>query len=84
MTFPNGYIILIVKIFPNGNMEGVNKMLRELRQEKKLTQKEMAHKLGISWSSYKRYENGERTPDVRTAIHIAKAFGKSVEKIWSK
>ena len=57
-------------------------MLRKLRKLKHLTQKQIAQRVGISTMSYKRYEYGEREPDARTAIRIAKALGTTVEKLW--
>ena len=57
-------------------------MLRELRKKMKLTQADVAKAAKISLVSYKRYEYGNRKPDVETAIHIAKALNTTVEQLW--
>ena len=57
-------------------------MLRKLRKLKHLTQEQIAQYVGVSTMSYKRYEYGNRVPDARTAIRIAKALGTTVEELW--
>ena len=44
------------------------KRLKEVRQDRGITQKEISKLLNISLNSYSRYERGKRTPD----IHILK------------
>lgn len=39
----------------------VYKRIRDLREDKDLTQKELANYLNVSQKSYSRYERGERT-----------------------
>ena len=56
--------------------------ISDKRQLKGLTQNELAKLTGISAMSYHRYEKGDRVPDARTAIRIAKALGTTVEKLW--
>ena len=47
-----------------------NVRLKELRLEHKLTQKELAEKLGLSASCYAGYEQGYREPDLNTLTKI--------------
>ena len=56
--------------------------LQKLRQQAGFSQEEFARKVGISTMSCKRYEYGDRVPDVRTAIRIAKVLGTTVEKLF--
>lgn len=50
------------------------KNLAKLRNEKKLTQKELADKTGISISAITMYEIGERKPSLKRAKILADFF----------
>lgn len=52
--------------------------LKELRQEKKLSQKEIAESLGFSLRSFQRMENGESQIKPEKAQQLADFFGVSV------
>lgn len=52
--------------------------LKELRQEKKLSQKEIAETLGFSLRSFQRMENGESQIKPEKAQKLADYFGVSV------
>ena len=52
--------------------------LKKLRQEKKLSQKELADYLGINEKTISRWENGESTIKSDKAQALAKHFGVSV------
>lgn len=52
--------------------------LKELRQEKKLSQKEIAESLGFSLRSFQRMENGESQIKPEKAKQLADYFGVSV------
>ncbi len=55
-------------------MKSFANKIRELRVEKKLTQKQIAGKLGISETGYAGYEQGYREPDFSTLIKICRFF----------
>lgn len=56
-------------------LEILAKRLRELREEKGITQKELAQFLGMSSkSTITNYEQNDREPDYETLIKIAKYF----------
>lgn len=57
--------------------------LKERREELRLTQKEIAEKIGIAESAYHRYEHTKREPCVSTALKIAKALNTTVEELYS-
>ncbi|WP_432408425.1 helix-turn-helix domain-containing protein [Wukongibacter sp. M2B1] len=57
------------------------KCLRELRRERKLTQRELGEKIGISMSSIAMYETGDRIPSLKKAKKIAKFFQIPLEEI---
>ena len=53
--------------------------LKELRESKGLTQKEVAEIIGYSEISYARYEKGEREPDISTLCKLAEYFNVTVD-----
>jgi len=59
----------------------IRKTLAELRNEKKLTQRDLAGLIGLKPSTIAMYETGERTPLLNTAKKIASYFGLPVEAI---
>jgi DNA-binding XRE family transcriptional regulator len=58
----------------------IGKKLRELRGKR--TKREVAEAIGVSESSYVKYERDERHPNDSTKVKIAKYFGRSVESIF--
>ena len=61
---------------------GVIKMkLRELRDQKGVTQKEVATAVGCTSTVYSRYERREREPDISTLCSLADYFKVSVDSI---
>ena len=55
--------------------------LKELRESRNLTQKQVAEIIGYSVLSYARYEKGEREPDISTLKKLADYFDVSVDYI---
>lgn len=55
--------------------------LLELRQSKKLTQKQLCSALNIGRSTYSYYETGSRTPDLDTLLLIAKYYRVSLDEL---
>ena len=47
------------------------KRIRDLREDKDLTQKQLAEYLNVSQKSYSRYERGERTIDPEILTNLA-------------
>ena len=52
--------------------------IKEIRQEKKLSQKDLAKKLNISQQAISLYEKGDREPKLETWQKLADFFGVSV------
>lgn len=50
--------------------------LKELREEKGMTQLEVAYKAGVSISAVSYLEMGHKSPNIRTLVRIAKALGE--------
>ena len=53
--------------------------LKELRQQKNLTQAKVADSLGITQQSYARWENGKVTPTPEKLSKIAKFYGVTTD-----
>lgn len=55
----------------------MNKKLKELRQEKGVSQKEVASAIGVTLSAYSNYEQGIREPSYEILVNICKYYGVS-------
>lgn len=56
--------------------------ISQFRKANNLTQRQLAEKLNILYQVFQRYENGTRTPNVDTAIRLAKALNTTVEELF--
>ena len=56
--------------------------LRELRQERGITQEELAEALGVTRQTIIAIEKGKYDPSLRLAFKIARYFGKKIEEIF--
>lgn len=55
--------------------------IKKLREEKGITQKQLADVIGVSQQSINKYENHNIEPDVATLIKMADFFNTSVDYI---
>lgn len=55
------------------------KNIRDLREDKDLTQREIAEKLGVSQRAYSYYENGKRTLTPEILIKLSNVHNVSVD-----
>ena len=53
------------------NQEKVGRFIRELRNEKEMTQQELAEKLGVTDSAISKWENGRGAPDISYLIPLS-------------
>lgn len=53
--------------------------IRDLRNDKDLTQKEVAEMLGMSQTGYSKYETGENDIPTHVLIALAKIYGVSID-----
>ncbi|CUX27944.1 MULTISPECIES: helix-turn-helix domain-containing protein [Clostridia] len=51
----------------------------QLKKEKKLLQKDIAHDLGISLRAYQHYEHGEKEPTLSNIVKICNYFDVSAD-----
>lgn len=57
------------------------KRLRDLREDRDLTQKQLAEKLYMQTTQYRRYESGERSIGLEVAVLLAEFYDVSVDYI---
>lgn len=57
--------------------------IRDTREDRDLTQKEIADVLGIRYQQYQRYETGEYEIPVHQLIKLAEFYGVSVDYLVS-
>lgn len=65
-------------------MATLNERLQELRQEKHLSQTELANSVGLSLRAYQYYERGERQPTADTLIALADYFDVSLDYLCGR
>lgn len=62
----------------------MNVKLRAAREQSGKTQAQVAKDAGIKEQSYQKYEYDKSTPNVRTAIRIARSVESTVEEIFGE
>lgn len=65
------------------DMKNSGKLISSLRQEKGLTQKELAEKLSVTDKAVSRWETGKGMPDSSLIIPLAEILGVSADEILS-
>lgn len=65
------------------NQEKIGRLIAELRKEKKLTQAELALKLGVSDKSVSKWENGKCLPDVSLYKDLCNILGISLNEFFA-
>ena len=58
--------------------------IRDLREDRDLTQKEVAALLHCDQSLYSKYERGERLPPLDLAIRLADYYGVSLDYLTGR
>ena len=61
------------------NEEEIGKRIKEIRQEKKFTQKQLSELSQIDATSISRYETGAQIPNLNTLVYIALALDTSLD-----
>jgi AbrB family looped-hinge helix DNA binding protein len=69
-----------VFILKSGCMKNmINMNIKRFRKLYKLTQEDVAEKIGVSRQAIAKWENGETIPDINSCISLAKLFGVSLD-----
>ena len=58
--------------------------LREIREKKGLSLRQLAEKAGVDWSAINRIELGKATPKLATLEKLAEALGVSLRTLIEK
>ena len=59
-----------------------NIKLKKIRNQLGLTQQQAAALINTSKRNWQHYESGDRNPNMKTALRIAKAFNTTVENLF--
>ena len=62
-------------------MINIGEKIKMLRKEKKLTQKELAKKIGVTASTVTKYENGQLEPNIEVLNRISNIFRISISAL---
>jgi len=62
----------------------IGQRLKKLREEKDLTQAQVAKILGVSRTTYTQYETGKSEPDLATVSKLAEIYETSVDFLLGK
>ena len=65
-------------------MEAFKDRLRFLRENKKITQKELAKLINVAESTVSMYERGEREPSFEIAVRLANLFNVSIDYLLGR
>jgi transcriptional regulator with XRE-family HTH domain len=65
------------------NQERIGKYIAKLRKGKKITQEELAEKLGVSSKSISRWETGRNMPDLSLITPLCKELGTTINELLS-
>ena len=60
------------------NQEKIGNFIRKMRNEKEMTQQELAEKIGVTDRAISKWENGRGTPDIALLIPLSKELGITV------
>ena len=63
------------------DQERIGKFIAELRKEKKITQAELAEKLGITDRAVSKWETGKSMPDVSVMLELCEILGINVNEL---
>lgn len=58
--------------------------IRDLREDRDWSQKELSEQLGMSQTGYSKYETGENDVPVRVLVALAEIYGTSVDYLLGR
>lgn len=62
-------------------MHGIGRRIQKCREDAKMTQEQLAEKVGISWNYLGAIERETKTPKLETLIKIVNALGVSADDV---
>ncbi len=70
-----------MKAYSNKFFLDIGKRLKEIREEKRISQKELADSMDILPTQYSKVENGKVVPSIQTIVKAATALNVSTDEI---
>jgi transcriptional regulator with XRE-family HTH domain len=64
------------------NQEKIGSFISKLRKEKRMTQQELANKLGVTDRAISNWENGRRMPDYSIIMNLCKELNISLNELF--
>ena len=65
------------------NQEKIAKLIKKIRKDNNLTQKELANKLNVTFQAVSKWETGKSTPDVDTLKRISDLYNIDINDLLS-
>ena len=65
------------------NIASLGKLIKTLRKEKKMTQEDLASKLGVTISAVSKWETGKNSPDISILHELSKILEVSMEELYA-
>ena len=63
------------------NQEKIGNLIKEIRKNNNLTQKELADKLGVTYQAVSKWETGLNIPDIAIIRQISKMYNIDINEI---
>ena len=64
------------------NQQKIGGFLKELRQEKQITQEQLAEQMGVSRRTVSRWETGNNLPDLSVLVELADFYNVDLNEIF--
>ena len=64
------------------DQQKIGGFLKELRQEKKMTQEQLAEQMGVSRRTVSRWETGNNLPDLSVIVELADFYDVDLNEIF--
>lgn len=65
------------------DQEDFGKLIKKIRKENKLTQKDLASKYNVTYQAVSKWENGKNMPDISLIKMICKDFDMSLDEVFN-
>lgn len=62
----------------------INKRIRQLREEQRWTQSELARKIGVAHTTVHYWEKGTKAPEIPKIARLCDLFGVSVDYLYGR
>ena len=63
------------------NQEKIGQLIKKIRKENNLTQKDFADKLGVTYQAVSKWENGKNIPDISILKQICDEYNLNIDEI---